>query len=264
MKVSINVYDLAMETTRRCNMQCDICLRGDAENGVMPDSVIDAALGAFDSISHITPSGGEPFLVPDTTAKILRDAFEKGVPGFFMTTNGTVSPFSTDGLKIMQEAAKFAPVARNYGESNNEDFLDCAFRVSLDDYHDASPVEYSMWNLLKNVSFSSGADFSILNRGRANEFGIGTSSRDESTIQLECDEYQDELSITAETIYVNVFGECFADVDLSYEQQDNPSELLPGCYLGHISNLRETLFKLALEENPEYADEFELAEAVSA
>jgi len=45
---------------------------------------------------------------------------------------------------------------------------------------------------------------------------------------------------------------CFADCDLSYDQQDGPGDdLEPGCALGHISNLRNSILEHAKEKHPE-------------
>lgn len=51
MKTVIEAADFAIEVTRRCNMCCDHCLRGMAQNLdiiVLPD--------------HVFFTGGEPFL----------------------------------------------------------------------------------------------------------------------------------------------------------------------------------------------------------
>ena len=60
MKIAID--DLILEVTRRCNMRCPHCLRGEAES---LDADIDLIPQIFEGVSEIgmlTFSGGEPSL----------------------------------------------------------------------------------------------------------------------------------------------------------------------------------------------------------
>ena len=56
------VQDLILEVTRRCNMACEHCLRGDAQNMDMSTEVVDQILEHCDRIGAVTFSGGEPSL----------------------------------------------------------------------------------------------------------------------------------------------------------------------------------------------------------
>ena len=58
----MQVYSLILEVTRRCNMCCAHCLRGEAENIDMQKETIDKVLDLVDKIEHVTFSGGEPSL----------------------------------------------------------------------------------------------------------------------------------------------------------------------------------------------------------
>ena len=55
----LNIYNLVLEVTRRCNMCCAHCLRGEAQNMDMQKETIDKLLDQTDSISMVTFSGGE-------------------------------------------------------------------------------------------------------------------------------------------------------------------------------------------------------------
>ena len=63
MKTLINyAYKVVIEVTRRCNMNCAHCLRGDAQNLDISIDVIDRFFDAFANgadISTITFTGGE-------------------------------------------------------------------------------------------------------------------------------------------------------------------------------------------------------------
>lgn len=54
--------DLTIELTRRCNMCCSHCLRGDAQDKSMHIAHIDALLDQTQVIGHLHFAGGEPTL----------------------------------------------------------------------------------------------------------------------------------------------------------------------------------------------------------
>ena len=84
-------YDtLTFEVTRRCNMRCQHCLRGDAQCLDMPDEVIDKALENVSDVNNITFSGGEPTLNLHAIRHVLDVCKERNicVSSFFLATNG--------------------------------------------------------------------------------------------------------------------------------------------------------------------------------
>jgi len=54
--------NLVLEVTRKCNMNCAHCLRGNAEDKDISFDLIDILLDNIDSINMITFTGGEPSL----------------------------------------------------------------------------------------------------------------------------------------------------------------------------------------------------------
>ena len=86
----LNIYNLVSEVTRRCNMCCAHCLRGEAQNMDMQKETIDKLLDQTDSISMVTFSGGEPSL----NIPLIRYFFERvretgvSVSSFYVATNG--------------------------------------------------------------------------------------------------------------------------------------------------------------------------------
>ena len=63
MKINeINTQQLILEVTRRCNMACEHCMRGDAQDMDMDIGLIDKALSSVSDIGCMTFSGGEPTL----------------------------------------------------------------------------------------------------------------------------------------------------------------------------------------------------------
>jgi hypothetical protein len=243
-----------------------MCCRGDALNQDMPDDVLEATDAAVDAVGTITPTGGEPLLVPLAAAKAIRMARDKSAESVFLSTNGSVSPFDTGVISVIQEITAFGPQGLPVKTSNSisqddfnhrryamdERFDLCTIQVSVDNYHDEEMGYYSEWGFFRNVRFQSGADNSILDRGNAELYGIGNKFSKARTLSYELDVRDGMLFVTLESeLYVNVHGLCFCDCDLSYAQQDNPKELEPGCCLGHISKLRETITQILLTDHPE-------------
>lgn len=82
-----------IEVTRRCNMCCAHCLRGDAESIDIQEKYIDAFLDSFEKgayISSLTFTGGEISLNIPAIRYTLKAVKERGIAvgSFYMVTNG--------------------------------------------------------------------------------------------------------------------------------------------------------------------------------
>lgn len=67
---------LAIEVTRRCNMACEHCMRGDAQNIDLDPKALDALFARTEWIGSLGLTGGEPTLNPDAL-RLIREAAEK-------------------------------------------------------------------------------------------------------------------------------------------------------------------------------------------
>lgn len=56
----LDLSDLVLEVTRKCNMRCIHCLRGPAQPVDMDREIINRVTSEVDWIAHLTLSGGEP------------------------------------------------------------------------------------------------------------------------------------------------------------------------------------------------------------
>ena len=93
-----------IEVTRRCNMCCALCLRGDAENIDIQEKYIDAFLDSFEKgayISSLTFTGGEISLNIPAIRYTLKAANERGIAvgSFYMVTNGKAVPTASCALQ---------------------------------------------------------------------------------------------------------------------------------------------------------------------
>ena len=100
-----------IEVTRRCNMKCNHCLRGQAEN---IDLEIEDINKLFDNlniknINTLTITGGEPTLNPKAILLILKKIISKGiiVDNFNMVINGSnYNQILIDGLNEFYKYCK--------------------------------------------------------------------------------------------------------------------------------------------------------------
>jgi MoaA/NifB/PqqE/SkfB family radical SAM enzyme len=72
--MEVYISQLIVEVTRRCNMMCDHCLRGDEQSIDMSDDVIKAVLSGVSSIGSLVFTGGEPTLAVDVIERFIDEA----------------------------------------------------------------------------------------------------------------------------------------------------------------------------------------------
>ncbi len=88
---SFFAYELIIEITRKCNMFCDHCLRGEAQNiDINTIYINNNILDQINNISTITFTGGEPSLYPEAMLYTLEYCKRFGIriDGFYIATNG--------------------------------------------------------------------------------------------------------------------------------------------------------------------------------
>ena len=203
---------LIIETTRRCQFQCDHCLRGCSQNKDMPIQYVETFLQQMPGqyIGSITFTGGEPSLAVDVINDTLKLCNDYGVEvGYFY--------IATNGYKIGEDFV--IACLRWYSYCVEKEM--CQVHVSNDGYH-ASEGNYST-ELLDGLSFFS-RKFSlecdyyhtvIINEGLAAENGIGARDFTPSGWEFENGDFY------CEELYLNCKGELIAGCDLSYESQSD-------------------------------------------
>ena len=211
MKQSIAVQDLFLEVTRRCNMTCEHCLRGQAQNVDMTTDMVDKIIDMCDSISHITFTGGEPTLNLAVIAYTFDKCMEKWgyVPPFFIATNGK------------EHQLELIPVlAKAYANCDESEREYCAVSLSVDIFHDTVDMNYlkalSFYSSSKEHNPSDSTESWLINMGRAEEYGLAerdpVSSLDTS---FYTERYNDTISI--ESLGVTALGEIVTACDYSYD-----------------------------------------------
>lgn len=221
---------IALEITRRCNMACAHCLRGDSQPEDMSSWVMRALFAKMSEgteIDQITFTGGDPSLFVDgvwQTHKMLR---EKSISlGHFY--------FSTNGL---EESLGLAEACLwMYAYSNDKDM--CLVDVVSTKWHRLNAVLDWDSMILKGLSFANiniTTPAEIKREGRAMEL-TGVAFKDMQTpgmIILGRDN-NDRMFVRQGMIYVNVYGEIFSDCDLSYATQYENAKNANGYYIGSV------------------------------
>lgn len=88
------ISTISFEITRRCNLKCKWCSKGEAQNIDISKDIIDKTLDEIQDyyINNISITGGEPFLKPDLVAYLIDKIIEKNivVKMLHITSNATI------------------------------------------------------------------------------------------------------------------------------------------------------------------------------
>lgn len=236
-------YELIIEVTRRCNMHCAHCLRGDTEDQDVSFKVIDNTLKHFDSIGTISFTGGEPSLNIQAIKHALTYCKKHRiqVDSFFIATNGLENMDNL--IKVCDkwyDYTLFSSCKPRQGQTIKHkeikalvEMLDntrtyevtSALALSSDPYHSPIPLE-NLYKLMSRRYFSNikinDFEYGVQARGRGQN--LAKSSYRDPITELE---FNDEDSI--ELIYVTFDGEVLADCDMAFVDMDDIS-------LGNVSN----------------------------
>ncbi len=240
MTTKYSLDSLVIECTRRCNMNCDHCARGEPENMDMSPFIVDKLFKHIESISTLTLSGGEPSLVPRLLMQIIKKAKENNVyiGSFYIATNAKT--VTNDFLRAMFEWHLFC---------NETDTGNC-LEISRDVYHekvDQQNIDRLMafrFAGLRNEDDDYHHGDNLIREGRAAENFC--ASRNRTASELCIDQYDDGDVRINDTLYLNCKGELHSDCDLSYQTQEE-GDFLIGKVTDPDFNLGEAIIKYNLK-----------------
>lgn len=211
MKASVDT--LAFEITRRCNMCCEHCMRGDAQNKDMTEEIIDATLVGIESIGSMVLTGGEPSLNVPAMRYIAKRIDELGIPlgSVYLVTNGKV--VSNDFLLACLEL---------FIQADEPDMNGLA--LSKDMFHEDIP--WGNINKLSQLTAFTSEDkdtdfdkYPVINLGRAKSLD-GFKKQDVCRETFSMDILGNVPCIES-TITVTVDGDILSGCDYSYDEADN-------------------------------------------
>lgn len=219
MKISVD--NLIIETTRRCNMRCKHCLRGEAQKKDIDLFIIDQALMQIDNIYSLTFTGGEPSMNVPAINHTLEKCRELsiGIGSFYIATNGK---------NISEEFV--LTCLRLYSYSEEKDM--CQVSYSNDQYHTGGKDT----ELLSGLSFfhnryEKGRIDSLIFEGRA------VSLNSPGRMNIENSEINTKEDFREIQIYLNCRGEIINGCDWSYKNQKKHKL----CNVSELTNFYNTL-----------------------
>lgn len=224
--MKIKIDRLMIEVTRKCNMKCDHCLRGEAQNISMKNEHLENFLSQVSAIDRIGFTGGEPTL--PSGIKVMRDFIdickEKKIKvgDFWIITNAKVwRPELAGIIKDMSSLCCY----------NHSSIIE----ISQDQFHDDVPVkrQYFLDKVRKitkklPVTVQTRAkkikEKHVLSEGRAPITGVGYKPYTKSPGWFRYNEGQN--IVYGDVIYVNCLGKIIWGCDWSYESQDKAENIL--------------------------------------
>jgi hypothetical protein len=236
----MKIHSLVLEITRRCNINCAHCLKGEKQNVAMSFEVIDAVFKKFTDITVLYISGGEITLAREEIAYIKKSILKNkvNIERFFYSINGRYLPDWFIDFSFWLK-----------GYCNDSDF--CFVAVSQDNFYPAYITRVKTM-LNKYPDFFIIKDFpnenqTVLKMGKGKYFG------NIPVVIFKPKYIKDRLSNIFLT--VNVHGNIYPTCDLSYLMQDKKTSLL----LGNILN-SESLVKNIAEFSKLYESKIEVEE----
>lgn len=143
---------LTFEVTRRCNMACAHCLRGDAENVDLWNMDVDGVLEQTEAIGRLIITGGEPTLNLSAIRHIANAISQRGIPlmRVQIITNGR--NYEEAFVSIVKRFSEIVHLTQKYGYGRVErEPWRVQVGVSLDRYHEAQDVCKANYIRYKNA-----------------------------------------------------------------------------------------------------------------
>lgn len=132
---------LTIEVTRRCNMACGHCLRGDAENVDLTDIDVDSMLDQTEAIGRLILTGGEPTMNLRAIQHLVNEIARRGIPlmRVQIITNGLIYE-----ERLVALAKRFSEITRltqvhGYGNTEREPWR-VSIGISFDRYHKSPEI----------------------------------------------------------------------------------------------------------------------------
>lgn len=234
--LKVNFYNLSIEVTRRCNMQCRHCMRGDAQNIDLQLDKIEKILPQISNICDLVLTGGEPSMVPNIMHELLQlfQKYKVNVNNVYIVTNGK---------DITPEFIMACLEWYLYCDDNELS----AVALSQDEFHDE--IEQTNIEKLKALSFFNDTDKAVdfrksyaLNIGRAKKLNNQLKQQPICTQPVAyIDESLNELNIIEGNIAITVNGDILTQADYEYTETDNIK-------IGDTNDKLEELFTYVVDD----------------
>lgn len=207
-----SIQSLVLEITRRCNMRCEHCIRGEAQALNMNLSIINKLFESGIEFNEVTFTGGDPSLYPEAIQHFVKAMkfHNSRISYFYVKTNGK------------KESPEMATALLELYSMCDEPEM-CQLDVSRDQFHEGynEPELYQGLRFYTRGSDDKGyRDYTtdqIIAEGLAFDSGYGGASPRDSAIRFE--EWGDD-TYSVEQLQVAANGNICGQCDISYERED--------------------------------------------
>lgn len=217
----MNIPNLIIEVTRKCNMACPHCLRGDAEKISFDYKMLPNVFSGIDYIETITFTGGEITVALPTFEKIVEYICTRNIKfvNFYIKTNLK---------KVSKKFLLLVDMLYQKAESNDISNLDFSFDI----YHDSDEFINNYWrykdfqeelclaDYITNLNVNKEPlEYKLIYEGNATKwFNFEDSYRKPSFFNGFFEEGDD--CFCENIVYVAANGNVISDCNLSYEHID--------------------------------------------
>ena len=254
MKTKLYFDSLSIEVTRKCNMNCAHCLRGESEKTDLDLSNVRKLLEHTEHINMLTLTGGEPSLAIDKIEQVLDICNEMTIPidSFYVVTNGKEV---TD--RFLCALIKWYAYCIQY--SSEPELSGIA--LSKDQFHE--PIPEINERLLRSLAFftedkmiNTKKPQYVIPMGRAqnidrHEYNIEYTYWRNDEEEDPTVEFRDEMLYIESTVALTCDGEILKSCDYPY---DNTKPYRIGD-VDHMDDLEQYLTQLAIANGDDVPEE---------
>ncbi len=209
--MDIRLGYLVAEITRKCNMKCPHCLRGNSQHMDMSNDIINTITRQIEGINMVTFTGGEPSLNSEAIRQFMYGFIYNDCPidGFWVATNARF--YKDDFYNVLNSL---------YSICGDREL--CALTISGDQYHyrrsDHAYEMYSELPFYSDEKMKRLEDWAVVNEGMAKKNQFGDKNVNPNMKISEYSIYDNTLYID-DTVYINAKGDVLLECDLSYQSQ---------------------------------------------
>lgn len=223
MEETLRYNELIFEITRKCNMSCPHCMRGDAENKSITKEVIDKALDQVGMILNLVLTGGEPFLEPEMIDYLFTGIIKRKIPllKVLCMTNGKI--LNKEIAHSFNKIGNY--IYQNCPDQSNKKAVRTLVQITIsnDKYHDKvdfTEITTFYRKYLNDhciiLKEKAKANERVWNMGKAE----GLPEKKKYAVTPYRVELNEEYELISTSIQIGHDGKVLIGEDSSYQQQD--------------------------------------------
>lgn len=138
--INLPYSNIMLEVTRKCNLKCVHCMRGETQNIDMSGEIIEKVFAQVEQLHHLSLTGGEPFLAPQVIEKMVDVIIENKIRLWRCTTvdNGTIlNELGIRSVKALNRLGEYIynTVWTDEEKNNPDEKLPISISISNSIYH---------------------------------------------------------------------------------------------------------------------------------